>query len=162
MDWPYQPVSPLISINLYKQICLLSTVASATRSLVYGQAPLAQGDDDDIQVKWLNDAMHAVLRASLPGAHLVDLLPVLKYLPLCLAPWKRKALAFYAENSRRFNTFMKPIRDPSASGSPSIAQNILQNQQRYNLTDAHVDWLAATLLQVTFVDASCLWLTQYT
>lgn len=59
---------------------LRRTAASAIMSMVYDEPPIISGNDST--VTFINDFVARLTRAALPGAHLVEFLPWMMYLPL--------------------------------------------------------------------------------
>jgi len=55
------------------------SAASSVMSMVYGTPPVTS--EDDPSVKNVNDHVARLTRANLPGAHLVELFPWMRYLP---------------------------------------------------------------------------------
>ena len=65
----------------------------------------------DALVGRINDLVHRVVHAALPGAALVDIFPVMKYLPTWMAKWKREGLEWYAKDTAMFEGFMDSVRN---------------------------------------------------
>lgn len=55
--------------------------------------------------------MHRLVRATLPGAFLVEIFPVMKRLPEFLAPWKKEGLEWHRRDTVMFQEFMDKVRD---------------------------------------------------
>ena len=58
---------------------LRRSAASSVMAVVYGTEPIAS--EQDPRVKRVNDHVTRLSRASLPGAHLVQFIPWMRYLP---------------------------------------------------------------------------------
>ena len=80
-----------------------STTASSILGAVYGW-PQVESKDDPLVTR-INDLMHRLVRAALPGAHLVEIFPVMKRLPTWMAPWKKWGLEWYKKDSEMFQGF---------------------------------------------------------
>jgi len=80
-----------------------STASSATLSAVYGW-PAIESKDDPL-VSRINDFMHRLTQAGLPGAYLVDIFPLMKHLPTWMAPWKKWGLEWYTKDTEMFQGF---------------------------------------------------------
>lgn len=55
------------------------SAASTVMSVVYDKPPILE--EGDTAVKAINDMVARLTRAALPGAHLVEFFPVMKYIP---------------------------------------------------------------------------------
>ena len=66
---------------------------------------------DDALVARINDLMHRIVHAALPGAFLVEIFPVMKHLPTWIAKWKREGLEWYAKDTAMFEGFMDTVRN---------------------------------------------------
>ncbi|KAF5343046.1 hypothetical protein D9758_011155 [Tetrapyrgos nigripes] len=64
------------------------TAASTVLTTVYGMESIKPKDDP--LVARINDFVHRLTRAALPGTYLVEIFPVVRYLPEALAPWKKE------------------------------------------------------------------------
>lgn len=84
--------------------CAASTVLTA----VYGQKPI-KSNDDPLVVR-INDLAHRLVRASLPGAFLVDIFPAMLHLPTWLAKWKREGLEWYRKDTEMFVDFYRDTK----------------------------------------------------
>ena len=80
-----------------------STTASMVLSAVYGWPPIESKDDP--LVTQINDQVHRLIRAALPGTYLVEIFPVMKHLPTWMAPWKKWGLEWYKKDSEMFEGF---------------------------------------------------------
>jgi hypothetical protein len=69
---------------------------------VYGWPPL---DRKSPLVERIHNHGVQLTNAALPGAFLVDLIPVLKYLPSWIAPWKRRGQEWYKQETAMFEEF---------------------------------------------------------
>jgi hypothetical protein len=58
---------------------LRRAAVSVTASVVYGYPTIKS--DQDPTIEFVNDLIHRVTRAALPGAHLVEFFPWMRYIP---------------------------------------------------------------------------------
>lgn len=86
-----------------------SSAASTVLTAVYGVPPI-ESKDDPLVVR-INDLMHRLVRATLPGAYLVEIFPVMQYLPNWMAKWKREGLEWHRKDSVMFQEFMDGARE---------------------------------------------------
>lgn len=70
---------------------------------------------DDPIVEKINDVMHRLSSAAVPGAFIVDIFPVLKHLPAWSAKWKRDAISWFNKDSAMFTGFMDQVRTDMVS-----------------------------------------------
>lgn len=107
-------------------------------------------------------------RAAMPGAFLVEVIPMMKYLPSWLARWKREGLEWsrrYAEMleghnadvaTRLVSSVRIEHRWSAASDLPkhagdgdaqdSLVGRIIEGESRYELSKTESAWLAGTML----------------
>jgi hypothetical protein len=58
------------------------------------------------EVDRLNSHANRVTRAVLPGNFLVDIIPLMKYLPTWIAPWKRNGLEWNIRDAEMYENFV--------------------------------------------------------
>jgi hypothetical protein len=75
---------------------------------VYGWPAIGLGSPLDL-VEHIHNHGDVLARAALPGAHLVDLIPIMKYLPTWIAPWKRRGQESYSRETALFESFITDI-----------------------------------------------------
>lgn len=85
------------------------SAASATLCAIYGWDPIEP--EDDPLVERVNALTHRVVRAALPGAYLVEVFPIMKYLPSWMAKWKREGLEWFMKDSRLFEGFLADVEE---------------------------------------------------
>ena len=113
--------------------------------------------------------MHRILLATLPGAYLVEIFPVMQYLPAFLAPWKREGQRFYQKYDQMFDTFLDGVKEKmvclavfwvSKSVQPSLhsalqvsdpthtsfSASLLADKEKYDLDEKEIAWLGGTML----------------
>ena len=67
--------------------------------------------ENDALVTRINDLMHRLVHAALPGAYLVEIFPVMRFLPTWMAKWKREGLEWHAKDTAMFEGFMDTVRN---------------------------------------------------
>lgn len=73
-------------------------------------------------LKNLRDLAERVAKAATPGSHLVEVIPLMKYLPCWLARWKREGL----EHGRKDTQFFKDLNDDARIRAVSDHQRELR------------------------------------
>lgn len=111
-------------------ICPCSSIiirsASTIISVVYGKRSLSSGEPEQVfddapqahtppvyeklhltsdPLQTLSNIAHRFTSAMYPGAHLVELIPILDYLPAAIAKWKRDAQRDYKRISNIFERY---------------------------------------------------------
>ncbi|KIM35577.1 hypothetical protein M413DRAFT_347955, partial [Hebeloma cylindrosporum] len=124
---------------------LRRTAASTVLSAVYGWPPIESKDDP--LVTRINDLMHRLIRAALPGAYLVEIFPVMKRLPAWIAPWKKWGLDWYKKDSEMFQGFYDGVAKSVREGDfkPSFTSSLVERQEEHKLSNLEAAWLAGTM-----------------
>ncbi|KAJ7122958.1 cytochrome P450 [Mycena epipterygia] len=124
---------------------LKRSAASTVLTAVYGTRPIKSKDDP--LVTRINDLMHRLVRATLPGAFLVDIFPAMKRLPNWMAKWKREGLEWHRKDTLMFQEFMDGVRVEVTEGTnkPCFASSLVENEKRHDLTTKEESWLAGTM-----------------
>lgn len=65
--------------------------------IIYDHPPLKS--EFDPSVEKINDMATRMSKAGMPGAHLVEFFPFLRYVPARLAKWKREAQFWFRHDS---------------------------------------------------------------
>ena len=87
---------------------LRRSAASTVLAAVYGWPPLDKSADP--LVERINDLMHRLVRACLPGAHMVEIFPWMLHFPDWMAKWKREAKGWFKKDTKMFEGFMDDVR----------------------------------------------------
>ena len=74
---------------------------------------------DDPLITRINDLVHRLIRAALPGTYLVEIFPVMKHLPTWMAPWKKWGLKWYKKDSEMFQGFYDGVAKTMVSWKKS-------------------------------------------
>ncbi|EXJ96299.1 hypothetical protein A1O1_01425 [Capronia coronata CBS 617.96] len=102
--------------------------------LTYG-TKIETGEEDIVRLVYENQVNFE--RVATPGRYLVDLLPILMWLPSPLAPFKREALAHRTREVSLFRGLVESVEKDMASGKagPSFTRMWLENKQKFGLSD---------------------------
>ncbi|KIM36078.1 hypothetical protein M413DRAFT_449400 [Hebeloma cylindrosporum] len=124
---------------------LKRTAASATLSAVYGW-PAIESKDDPL-VNRINDIMHRVMQAVLPGAYLVEIFPAMKSLPTWMAPWKKWGLEWYKKDTEMFQGFYDGVSKAMFDGDykPCFTSSLIERQEAHQLSNHEAAWLAGSM-----------------
>ncbi|THU76037.1 cytochrome P450, partial [Dendrothele bispora CBS 962.96] len=80
---------------------ILRATASVILSLLYDQAPLKSLNDSSVNL--MDEYLHKATRAAQPGNNLVEIFPVLEYIPAYFSKWKRESTADF----RKFSSMLE-------------------------------------------------------
>ncbi|KAH9015899.1 cytochrome P450 [Lactarius hengduanensis] len=118
------------------------TTASVAMTITYDTPPIVS--EQDPGVKAIDDIMARVTRATLPGAHLVELFPWMLHIPSRFAKWKRDAEYWYENDSVMFVNRFNGVREKLLKGidSPSLVGTWIKDADRYGLSEREGAWLA--------------------
>ncbi|KDR81197.1 hypothetical protein GALMADRAFT_116228 [Galerina marginata CBS 339.88] len=150
----YQPLQEVEAVEMVAAIIkepdhwddhLKRTTASSVLSAVYGWPPIESKDDP--LVTRINDFAHRIVRAALPGAYLVEILPIMKHLPTWMAPWKKWGLEWYKKDSEMFEGFYDGVAKTMREGNfkPSFTSSLIERQEDHRLSNQEAAWLAGTM-----------------
>ncbi|KAI0700095.1 cytochrome P450 [Cytidiella melzeri] len=119
--------------------------ASAILTSVYGWPPI--GPDEPIVGRLVGHIAH-LSGAVLPGAFLVDLIPIMKLIPAWLAKWKREGIAWHDEETRLFQGLNDDVAKKMAAGEaqPSVIAELLESENRHGLSDKEAAWFGGVLI----------------
>ncbi|THU93090.1 cytochrome P450 [Dendrothele bispora CBS 962.96] len=98
-------------------------------------------------VLMMNEFNRKIAEAHSPGAYLVEILPVLDFLPKSLAKWKRDADEDFLQYSAKFEEKYMAVKNRKLNGEqrPSISATLADSPSRYDLTDQESAWLVVAL-----------------
>ncbi|KAF9463393.1 cytochrome P450 [Collybia nuda] len=121
------------------------SAASTVLCGVYGWNPV--GFNGDAIVERANDMAHRLVRATYPCAYLVEIFPLMKYLPSWMAKWKREGLEWFAKDLKMFEGLLSDVRERELTGNcpPCFALSVLENQSKNNLSTEETAWLAGMM-----------------
>jgi len=101
---------------------LRRTAASMVMSVTYDTPPIVS--ERDSSVKAVNDFVARLTRAALPGAHFVEFLPWMMYIPSRFAKWKRDAEYWYERDSVMFENLFNSVNEKLVRRLPSQKPNV--------------------------------------
>ncbi|KAK0184452.1 cytochrome P450 [Armillaria mellea] len=116
--------------------------ASVIMTLTYGKTTPTSYTDPEVQQ--VNNCLFRLGAAVRPGTYLVDIFPILAYLPGYLSNLKRQhqeELALFREQVGTVKG--KMVQDEELP--PSFAKHLLQNQRTYGLSDDEVAYSAGSM-----------------
>ncbi|THU84482.1 cytochrome P450, partial [Dendrothele bispora CBS 962.96] len=124
---------------------LRRTAVSSIMTMLYDYPPIQSQDDPT--VKRIHDFVVRLTRAALPGAHLVEFFPWMRYIPSSLAKWKRDAEQGFAKDSVLFEGLFKSVQDRMEKGDEgySLSSFLIKEADRHNITMRENAWLAGTM-----------------
>ena len=106
-------------------------------------------DEDEYHTNRILTRMHHLERVATPGAYIVELMPVLMYLPEFLAPFKREAKVLHKEESSYFRDLLIGASDRCKNGDtespPSSARCWLEKEDHWELSFDEVKYVFGTL-----------------
>ncbi|KAI0345584.1 cytochrome P450 [Trametopsis cervina] len=87
-------------------------------------------------------------KALMPGNHLVEFIPAMKYLPTWVAAWKSKAVGFYKSETKLLRGLTSRVENEVKAGTArhSIIAEVQDNPQKHGLSEDEVAWLTEFLL----------------
>ncbi|KAK7453396.1 hypothetical protein VKT23_011659 [Stygiomarasmius scandens] len=122
------------------------TSSSIALSLVYDLPPLQSLDDPT--VIFMNNYVEHIGQVAMPGNFLVDVFPILEYLPKFLAKWKRDAEKDFEKYDDRFEKLFLKVKNEAEKGNeqrPSFSLSLAENQKQHKMPDQDCAWLAGAL-----------------
>ncbi|KAJ7482249.1 cytochrome P450 [Mycena galericulata] len=123
---------------------LRRTAASTVLGVVYAYPPVSF---EDPLVQRVEDYVDRLLKAALPGNYLVDIIPVMKHLPLWLAPWKRHGYSWFKQDTEMWLNLVDNVRSGLKFGerSDSLVAKLIDPTQPQNLDQVETAWLAGMM-----------------
>ena len=141
--------------------------ASSSLAIAYGEHLLTPSSYK--AVERVDEFIRVIAPAAQQAtASIVELFPVLDYLPAWLTSWRRKGLQEQAKFSTMFAEFLNNVKDqmvrdgdissvrPHANLSlipqhqettpDSLAKSLIEDSEKYGLTDEQSSWLTGIIL----------------
>ncbi|VDB83472.1 unnamed protein product [Peniophora sp. CBMAI 1063] len=117
--------------------------ASTMLSCLYGE----RASDNDPRIDFLNEFIERLTTAIGPEAHLVELMPWLRYIPSRFAAWKRSAEGWNQKANEEFVRMFKHAQENIVGGKAraSFCSMLINDSGRYDLSTLEKAWLAATM-----------------
>ncbi|PVH96094.1 cytochrome P450 [Periconia macrospinosa] len=129
--------------------------ASIAYLLMYGFRILT---NDEWQMHTAHAALDDFVHAAQPGSWLVDSMPLLKYLPAFIAPFKRQATAFY---KRSTNLYMRNLEQGLRSKSWNWAKDFAAAKEATQMSEEELAWDVG-VLQDAAIETSDVFLKTFT
>ncbi|KAE9397734.1 cytochrome P450 [Gymnopus androsaceus JB14] len=122
------------------------SAASSVLCAVYGWDPIQKSDDP--LITRINDLMHRLVRAALPGAFLVEIFPMMLHLPDWMAKWKREGSEWHRKDTEMFEGFIgkQEVLIATEGNKPCFVASLLDQQAKHGLSRKETAWLAGTML----------------
>jgi hypothetical protein len=104
---------------------------------------------DEPYVRRILETTHTVERVASPGAYLVDTIPLLKYLPDFLAPFKREAEILHHKELTLFRTLLLDVQKDMERGvAPEcFSRTFFENADDYGLSIDEAAYVIGTLFE---------------
>ncbi|KAL0567216.1 hypothetical protein V5O48_014780, partial [Marasmius crinis-equi] len=125
---------------------LQRAASSVMGSMVYGLPVLESSDDPAISK--INEFNSRVARASVPGMHLVEGFPWMRYFPAFICKWKRDSQMWYRRDTEFFKALFAGVKDRMKMLSDdrgTFTSYVIRDQEHYKLSDKEISWLSATM-----------------
>jgi cytochrome P450 len=113
-------------------------------------------DEKDPAIEYIFRSGLEQILGTLPGSHLVDILPILDRLPLILKPWERKARALFQNNKMWCDDRMQRVEEAIESGTAndSFLARVLQGEKGMGFDDRSEAAYLAFMLIIGAADTS--------
>ncbi|KZV73889.1 cytochrome P450 [Peniophora sp. CONT] len=120
------------------------SAASMMLSCIYDE-PVASEQDD--RVSFINAFAARVTTAAATGAHWVELLPWMRYIPSRFAPWKAYAKEWRKKDDETFGQLFGRVQEKEANdmAGTSMCATLIRDGDRHGLDDREKAWLAAAM-----------------
>jgi Cytochrome P450 len=100
-------------------------------------------------VRKIVEVVHHVERVASPGAYLVDMIPILKYLPDFLAPFKQEAKTLHRQEIELFRSLLIDVKHRMESGDAPecFSKTYWENEDEYGLSVDEAAYVIGTLFE---------------
>ncbi|KAL0573549.1 hypothetical protein V5O48_008416 [Marasmius crinis-equi] len=124
---------------------LQRAASSVVLSMVYS-LPILESSNDPA-IRRINEFVSRLTRASIPGAHLVESFPWMRYFPAFVSEWKRSSQAWYRRDTEFFKSLYAGVKDRMEKGDDqdNFTSHVVRDQKLYELSDTEISWLSATM-----------------
>ncbi|KAF8484313.1 cytochrome P450 [Gautieria morchelliformis] len=98
-------------------------------------------------VKRIHAHTARLANACIPGTSMVDLFPLMNYLPAWTAKWKRDALEWHERESKMFEDFYSDVSSKMVDGVArnSFVSSLVESRARHQLSLKEAAWLAGIM-----------------
>ncbi|THV02577.1 cytochrome P450 [Dendrothele bispora CBS 962.96] len=119
--------------------------ASTILSVVYGFPPIKRSEDP--LIARIMEHMQRNVAAGTTGANLVEVFPILKYVPSWMAKWKRDAMRYYQEDTKFFEELLSYPQKALDDGDPTpcFSTTWIQNADKNGLNPKEIAWLSGQM-----------------
>jgi len=93
--------------------------------------PIQSASDPFIQ--YIHESGKRSVEGTLPGSHIVDVLPILNKLPLWLKPWERHARKWFQEDLQWVHARMLEVQQIPREKADSLLLRILSDEKRLGM-----------------------------
>ncbi|KAF8968805.1 cytochrome P450 [Flammula alnicola] len=124
-----------------KRLSTSSNILTAT----YGWPRIT--DDHLPLVKRIHAHTARLANACIPGTSMVDMFPIMNYLPAWIAKWKRDALDWHVRESEMFEGFYKDVGKQMKDGTArnSFVSSLIETEDKNKLSLKEAAWLAGIM-----------------
>lgn len=98
-------------------------------------------------VKRIHAHTDRLSNACIPGTSMVDIFPVMNYLPAWMAKWKSDALEWHERETKMFEGFYEDVEEKMVQGSAlhSFTRSLIENKGTNKLSVKESAWLAGIM-----------------
>lgn len=89
---------------------------------------------EDPAIHYIHETGKRAIEGTLPGSHIVDILPILDRLPLFLKPWEQKARAYFREDIDWVRAKMRKVQETAKDDSNSMLLRVLRDEKRLGIS----------------------------
>lgn len=149
----YQPLQLQESARLVRDIILdpkryqtlFQRYASGLILRLTYDARIETGDEEMVRLVYKNQTN--VERVAAPGQYLVDVLPILMWIPKWLAPFKQEAAAHQKREVALFSGLVDDVRKDIETGKagPSFTRKWLEGKEKYGISDLQAAYVLGGL-----------------
>ncbi|KAF9692856.1 hypothetical protein EKO04_009251 [Ascochyta lentis] len=139
------------SVGLFNEIGRYTYSAFASQTFGFNIP-----DEKDPAIEYIFRSGLEQILGTLPGSHLVDMLPVLDKLPLFLKPWERKARRLFRDNRKWCDERMQRVQKAIEAGTvnDSFLARVLQDEKGMGFEDRSEAAYLAFMLIIGAADTS--------
>lgn len=120
--------------------------AETILSVIYGTA--GSRYQVDTLIAEVDDFMHHMLEAAMPGRYLVDMFPILNSLPAWLVGFKRQGQITHQRFNRLFTELYADAK--SSPKRATFVATLTQSERELGISDREAAWLAGSMLGAGF------------
>ncbi|KZT57192.1 cytochrome P450 [Calocera cornea HHB12733] len=128
-------------------VALQRAAASIIWRALYDAPSLFQSHEVEERVNHMNEILDALLSAAMPLAYMVDLIPVMKYIPTSMAKWKAYGERFFKDTDDFFEGLYQAGRLGKGEGGKArgFAATTEEACKQFGVSPQEAAWTAGTL-----------------